>query len=283
MPRRRPARLTPDIRGATAWRPAIPVARFTARPKRSRSRRGPVGRRVAAPGAAAWLWLWGGLAVLLLAVAAVYARDLLRPPSSPAAGPTGVAAVTAPAATRPPSSAVPGAGQATIQPEAAAAAGTAAPEPGGRILTLAPKAGSAGWWTGERGARQPPGRLVPLRRLLRGPTVRLGLPSSIWPPCPAARRSDEADPAADGPERRALPAGRRRHVVGAAPGPGRLQGSPEGRAAPISSRSSTRRRRDPVPHAVPGRSRPGQVNVLSPRCCRPRVAGPAGRSTARPT
>ena len=94
------------------------------------------------------------LAVLVLAVAAVYGWDLLRPPSSPAATPAGGPGVTAPAATRPPSSdgagaAVPGVEQATLQPEAAAPAGTAAPEPGSRILALAPKAGSAGWWTGS--------------------------------------------------------------------------------------------------------------------------------------
>ena len=63
------------------------------------------------------VWLWGILAVLLLAVAAVYAWDLLRPSSSPAATPA-VPGVTAPAATRPPSSdgagaAVPGVEQAT--------------------------------------------------------------------------------------------------------------------------------------------------------------------------
>ena len=94
-------------------------------------------------------WLWGILAVLLLVVAAVYAWDLLRPPSSPAATPTGVPGVVAAAATRPPSSAVPAAEGATSQPEAAAPAGTAAPEPGGRIMELTPKAGSAGWWTGS--------------------------------------------------------------------------------------------------------------------------------------
>jgi hypothetical protein len=84
----------------------------------------------------------------MLAVAAVYAWDLLRPPSAPAATPA-VPGVTSPAATRPPSSGGAGAVQATTQPEAAAPAGTATPEPGSRILTLAPKAGSAGWWTGS--------------------------------------------------------------------------------------------------------------------------------------
>jgi hypothetical protein len=104
-------------------------------------------------------WLWAILALLVLAVAAVYAWDLLRPPAAPAPIPAGAAEVTAPAATRPPSSPIAGAAVTGAEPAAAQTgagspaagerAGTATPEPGGRILELAPKAGSAGWWTGS--------------------------------------------------------------------------------------------------------------------------------------
>ncbi len=105
---------------------------------------GPASRKQPAQPAGRYrLLLWGALAVLLIAVIAVYARDALPQPRA-----------TLPTSTATPLPApTPLAEPATAQPPAAAPLPsptrftTPTPEPGGRVLALAPKAGEAGWWT----------------------------------------------------------------------------------------------------------------------------------------
>ncbi|MCX6032008.1 MAG: hypothetical protein NT169_22270 [Chloroflexi bacterium] len=92
---------------------------------------------------------WIALALLLIVVAVVYGRDLLRPP---AALPPGSSTLTPDPSTLTPVSSLltPDPGlltPATRLPTPTSHPATATPEPGGQVLVLAPKAGEAGWWT----------------------------------------------------------------------------------------------------------------------------------------
>jgi hypothetical protein len=99
---------------------------------------------------ARWLRLlpWIVIALLLLAVALVYSRDLLqsKTASTPLAAPTtaltpaGIGRSSTPAALQVKT-------PATAAVRTPARRATSTPEAGGRVLSLMPKAGDAGWWT----------------------------------------------------------------------------------------------------------------------------------------
>jgi hypothetical protein len=99
----------------------------------------------------AWLRFlpWLALALLVIAVAVVYGRDLLLPP----AGPPPILNTSTPDArsasilTPDPRLLTPDSRPLTPAPRPARSLATNTPEPGGQAVSLAPKAGDAGWWS----------------------------------------------------------------------------------------------------------------------------------------
>ena len=95
---------------------------------------------------------WLLLGAVLLAVIAVFAGDLLRPPASPSVASTAlVAAATSGGATAArvagTPSAVAGGARLAQGDQGAGGYSIPTPEPGGRVLALAPRPGDAGWWS----------------------------------------------------------------------------------------------------------------------------------------
>ena len=112
----------------------------------------PPARRRTEAGRARRAGLWALLALVLVAMIAVYAWDALRTPDpapQPAQGAVATGAAAKPIATPAPSSAALAPGQTKNQEAKAALSAAATPKPGDRIMELLPKAGAAGWWTGS--------------------------------------------------------------------------------------------------------------------------------------